>query len=119
METLSRDVHRVTVDRASFRHVTVHHCNVARSRDHPSLEVSLLIGVNLRCVATVLIIKNATVSKSQNVKNRSHANKYLIKVNIRTKVGIRISTYSNADIACYSTTWPMELNDVRLIVDGS
>ena len=35
-------------------------------------------------VTTVLIIKNGTVSKSQNVKDRSRANKYLrkIKVNI-------------------------------------
>jgi len=59
------------------------------------------------------------VSKSQNVKDRSHANKYLrkIKVTLRTKVGICISTYSNADIICYSATWRTQLNDVRLIID--
>jgi len=40
------------------------------------------------CVTTVLIIKKATVSKSQKVKDRS--NKYVrkIKVNLGTKVGI-------------------------------
>ena len=50
-------------------------------------------------VTTVLTIKNATVSKSQNVKDRSHANKYLrkVKVNLQTEVEICISTYLNAD----------------------
>jgi len=40
------------------------------------------------------------MSKSQNMKDRSRANNYLIKikVNLRTKVGICISTYSNADV---------------------
>jgi len=38
---------------------------------------------------------------------------------IRTKVGICISTYSNAEVVCYSATWRVELNDVRLIVDGT
>ena len=54
------------------------------------------------CVIAVLIIKNATVSRSQSVKDRSRANNYLrkIKVNLRTKVELCIST---------------ELNDVRLI----
>jgi len=54
--------------------------------------------------------ENTTVSKSQNVKDRSRANKYLgkIKVNLRTKVGICISTYSNADVVCYSTAPPGE-----------
>ena len=60
--------------------------------------------------------------KLQNVKDRSHANKCLrkIKINLRTKVEICISTYSNADVVCYSATWRMELNEsnsVRLIVD--
>ena len=32
--------------------------------------------VNMQCIITVLIIKKATVSKSQNVKDSSHANKY-------------------------------------------
>jgi len=41
----------------SHGHVTMHHC-----------KLSLLISINLRCVTTVLIIKNAAVSKSQNVK---------------------------------------------------
>ena len=56
--------------------------------------------VNMQCIITVLIIKKATVSKSQNVKDSSHANKYLrkIQVNLGTKVGICISTYSNADV---------------------
>jgi len=40
------------------------------------------------------------VSKSQNVKDGSHWNKYLrkIKINLWTKVEICISTYSNADV---------------------
>jgi len=61
------------------------------------------------------------VSKSQNVKNRLHANKYLkkIKVNFQTEVEICISSYSNADIVCYRASWQTELNDVCLIVDGS
>jgi len=48
----------------------------------------------------IVIIKNAAMSKSQNMKDRSRANNYLIKikVNLRTKVGICISTYSNADV---------------------
>jgi len=73
------------------------------------------------CVTAVLIIKNATVSKSQNVKDW-RANKYprKMKVNLRTKVGICISTYLNADVVCYITaTWRTELNDVCLIDDGS
>jgi len=52
----------------SHGHVTMHHC-----------KLSQLITINLCCVTTVLIIRNATVSKSQNVKDRSHANKYLRK----------------------------------------
>jgi len=54
------------------------------------------------------------VSKSQNVKDRSRANKYLrkIKVNLQTKVEICISTYSNADVVCYSATWQTDLNDL-------
>jgi len=50
---------------------------------------------------TVLIIKKATLSNSQNVKDSSHGNKCLrkIKINLRTKVEICISTYSNVDIA--------------------
>jgi len=35
----------------------------------------------MQCITTVLIIENATVSKSQNVKDSSHANKYLRKRN--------------------------------------
>ena len=56
------------------------------------------MSVNMRCVTTVLIIIKATASESKNVKERSHANKYLrkIKVNLRTEVGNCISTYSNA-----------------------
>jgi len=40
------------------------------------------------------------VWKSQNVQDRLRANKYLrkIKVNLRPKVGIFISTYLNADV---------------------
>jgi len=65
------------------------------SRDQHHCKLSQLISINLQCVTTVLIIKNATVSKSQNVKDRSRANKYLrkIKVNLRSKVGLCISTY--------------------------
>jgi len=37
------------------------------------------------------------------------------KLNLRTKVGICISSYSNADVVCYSATWWTELKDVRLI----
>jgi len=61
------------------------------------------------------------VSKSQNVKDSSRADKYLrkIKIDLRTKVEICISTYSNADVACYSATWRTELNDVHQIVDES
>jgi len=57
------------------------------------------------------------VSKSQNVKDSSRADKYLrkIKINLRTKVEICISTYSNADGVCYSATWRTEVNDVRLL----
>jgi len=40
-----------------------------------------------------------------------------ITVNLRTEVGICISTYANADVVCYSTTWWTELNNVRVIVD--
>ena len=71
---------------------TLQYCT---SRDHASL-----VSVNVWCAKTVFIINKATVSKSQNVKDRSHANKYLrnIKVNLRTKVGICISTYSNAHV---------------------
>jgi len=61
------------------------------------------MSVNMRCIATALIIKKATVSDSKYVKDSSHANKYLrkIKINLQTKVEISISTFSNADIA----TW--------------
>ena len=52
----------------SHSHVTMHHC-----------KLSQLISINLLCVTTVFIIKNATVSTSQDVKDRSHANKYLQK----------------------------------------
>ena len=62
--------------------------------------------------------------KVKNVKDSSHGNKYLrkIKLNLRTKVEICISTYVNADVVCYSATWRTELNErnsVRLIVDRS
>jgi len=95
------------------RYVTMHHCKLA-----------LLMNVNTRCITTVLIIKKATVSKSQNVKDSSRANKCLrkIKINLRTKVEICISTYSNADAICYSTTSQTKLNkcnSVCLIVDRS
>jgi len=55
------------------------------------------------------------------VKDSSHGNKYgrKIKINLQTKVEICISTYSNADVACYSAIWQMELNDIRLIADRS
>jgi len=39
--------------------------------------------VNMQCIITVLIVKKATVSKSQNVKDSSHANKYLRKQQTR------------------------------------
>ena len=92
------------------------------SRDQHHCKLSQLISINLQCVTTVLIIKNATVSKSQNVKDRSRANKYLrkIKVNLRSKVGLCISTYSNADVVRYSSAiWQTELNDVHLTDGGS
>ena len=58
------------------------------------------------------------------MKDSSHANKYLrkIKINLQTTVKISISTYSNADVICYSATWQTELNkrsSVCLIVDRS
>ena len=61
---------------------------------------------------------------SQNVKDSSYGNKYLqkIKINLRTEVEICISTYSNADVVCYSAIWRMELkehNSVCQIVDRS
>jgi len=76
----------------------------------------------MRCTTIVLIIIKATVSKSQNVKDSSKANKYLKKINLRSKVEMCISTYSNADAVCYSTTWETELNErnyVCLIADRS
>ena len=62
----------ITIEWWTCRHVTTHH--------------HLLISVNEWCVTT-----KATVSKSQNVKDRSHANKYLRKIKVNL-----ISTYSNA-----------------------
>jgi len=65
VETLSCDLSLLNADgrscdiAISHGHVTMHHC-----------KLSLLISINLRCVTTVLIIKNAAVSKSQNVKCR-------------------------------------------------
>jgi len=58
---------------------------------------------------TILIIKKATLSNSQNVKDSSHANKYLkknkkIKINLGFKVKICILAYSNADPVCYLAT---------------
>ena len=86
-------------------HVSTHHCKLAQ-----------LISNNMWSATAVL-----TVSKSQNVKDRSHANKYLrkIEVNLQTKADICISTYSNADVVCYRTTWRMELYDSCLIVKKS
>ena len=99
---------------------TVQHCNVARSRDHSLLQVNLTDSINLWCVATVRVIKKATLSKLQIVKDRSHANKCLrkVKVNPGTDVVICISTYWNADVVCYSATWRTKLNDVCPVVDG-
>jgi len=61
-----------------------------------------------------LIIK-ATVSNSQNVKESSYANKSLrkIKINLRPKVEICISTYSNADVVCYSANWRTSFHGLR------
>jgi len=82
------------------------------------------MSVNMQCITTVLVIKKAAVSNSQNVKDSSHANKYLrkIKINLRTEVEICTSTYSNADVVCDSATWRTELNEhhsVCLIADRS
>jgi len=52
----------------------VQHCNDAQSRDPAPLQVAYLISVNVSCVTAVLIIKN--LSKSENVKARSRADKY-------------------------------------------
>jgi len=81
-----------------------------------------LMSVNTWCITTVILIKKATVSMSQNVKDSSHGNKYLrkIKINLSTKVEICISTYSNANVICYSATCQTELNkgnSVPQIVD--
>jgi len=48
--------------------------------------------VNMRCITTVVRIKKATVSNSQNVTDSSRGNKYLLKmkINLRTKVEICI-----------------------------
>jgi len=78
----------------------------------------------MRCITTLIIIKMATVPNSQYVKDSSHESKCLrkIKIHIRTKVEIGISTYSNADFVCYSATWRTELNKhnfVRQVVDRS
>jgi len=101
--------------------VSSHPCdiaNIAWSRDHASLQV--ILNDHPRCVTTVLIVINATVTLTECERSRAH--KYLrkIKVNLRTKVGICISTYSNADVVCYITaTWRTELNDVHLTDGGS
>jgi len=98
VEMLSCDIHHYRV--------TMHHC-----------KLSQLISINLWCVTTVLIIKNATVSTSQNVKDRSPANKYLRKIKVNHQTYFNLST---ADVVCYSSaTWWTELNDVRLIDGGS
>ena len=44
---------------------------------------------------------------------------HCLRLNLQTEVEICISTYSNADVVCYSATWRTELNDVRLVVDRS
>ena len=100
-----------------------HRANVARSCD---LSVSLTDEryVNMWCITTVLIIKNATVSYSHNVKDSSRANKYLrkIRINLQTEVEICISTYLNADVVCYNAAWRTqsnECNSVCQIVDRS
>ena len=62
--------------------------------------------------------------RRQDMKDSSHGYKYLrkIKPNLRIKVDICISTYSNADVVCHSATCRTKLNErnsVRQIVDGS
>jgi len=51
----------------------------------------------------------------------SYANEYRrkIKINLRTKVEIFISTYTNAVVVCYSATWRTELNYAGLIIGRS
>ena len=107
-----------------YQMMNVSQCSIAISHGHMTTQhckLSQVISINTWCITTVLIMKNASVSTSQNVKDRLHVNKYprKIKVNLPTTVGICISTYSNADVVCYSATWRMELNSVGLIVNGS
>jgi len=76
------------------------------------------MSVNMWCITTVLIIKKATMSNSQNVKDSSHGNKYLkkikIKINPGTNVEICISTYWNIDVVSCSATCQTELERMQL-----
>jgi len=126
VETLSHEVHHHRMMNVSVvNHATVHcrmvtwPCDTALLHGHVSThhcKLAQLISINLRSATAVL-----TVSKSQNVKDRSRANKYLrkIKVNLQTKADICTSTNSNADVVCYRTTWRTELYDSCLIVKKS
>jgi len=79
-----------TVDRVTLQCCTVTWlCNIAMSHGH----------------MTMHHVVYYNITYNQNVTDSSHVNKYLrkIKINLRTKVGISISTYSNADVVCYST----------------
>ena len=50
------------------------------------------------------------MSKSQKVKD-SYMQINIYENFFQTKVEICISTYSNADVICYSATWRTELNE--------
>ena len=65
------------------------------------------------CVCVCVCVKKSTVSNSQNVKDSSHGNKCLwkIKINLRSKVEICISTYSNVDVVSYNTPCRTELKE--------
>ena len=109
-QVIDRSICDRSILQISNSHVTaISHCDMIIHY----CKLEQLMSVNMQCITAVLIIKVATVSKSQNVKDSSHANKYLrkIKINPWTKVEICISTYSNAGILCYSATCRTELNE--------
>ena len=81
-------------------HVTVQRCTVAWSHDVHHCKLTKLISVNMWCITTVLIIKNAgAMPKSQNVKDSSRANKYLrnprLKMRPRLTFCTSCSSYLN------------------------
>jgi len=84
VETPSRDIHHYRMMNASL--ATVHHCNVARSRE-PCVIASQPNWLALTCgVLQQYLWSERPMSKSQNVKDRWHANKYLRSSAAATKL---------------------------------